>query len=171
MLRPAQDLGTDANENIKVPGHARRRNPENAAPGAACCAPTENAFLEILPMHLPEPIHLWALFAAGHGLHVMKRASLSTVSRISGTKSRAQWMRTNALNLAIRFFVNAAAFSYWIAHPDAATHVIGSIGVPMNLTFEPGHATAAMFGLSGDSLIDWAAAKVPFLQKEIPASD
>jgi hypothetical protein len=25
-----------------------------------------------------------------------------------------------------------------------------------------------MFGLSGDSLIDWAAAKVPFLQKEIP---
>jgi hypothetical protein len=26
-----------------------------------------------------------------------------------------------------------------------------------------------MFGLSGDSLVDWAAAKVPFLQKEIPA--
>ena len=39
----------------------------------------------------------------------------------------------------------------------------------MNLTLEPGHATAAMFGLSEDSLIDWAAAKVPFLQKEIPA--
>jgi len=27
----------------------------------------------------------------------------------------------------------------------------------------PGHATAAMFGLSGDSMVDWAAAKVPFL--------
>src|SRR6202453_5160415 len=26
-------------------------------------------------------------------------------------------------------------------------------------------------GLSGDSLVDWAAAKVPFLQKEIPAID
>jgi hypothetical protein len=25
-----------------------------------------------------------------------------------------------------------------------------------------------MFGLSGDSLVDWAAAKIPFLQKEIP---
>jgi hypothetical protein len=39
----------------------------------------------------------------------------------------------------------------------------------MNLTLEPGHATAAMFGLSGDSLMDWAAAKIPALQKEIPA--
>ena len=27
---------------------------------------------------------------------------------------------------------------------------------------------AAMFGLSGYSLMDWAEAKVPFLQKETP---
>jgi hypothetical protein len=27
-----------------------------------------------------------------------------------------------------------------------------------------------MFGLTGDSMVDWAAAKVPFLQKEIPAA-
>jgi hypothetical protein len=39
-----------------------------------------------------------------------------------------------------------------------------------DLTIEPGHATAAMFGLSGDSMVDWAAAKVPFLHKEIPAT-
>jgi hypothetical protein len=38
----------------------------------------------------------------------------------------------------------------------------------VNLTLEPSHATAAMFGLSGDSLMDWAAAKIPALQKEIP---
>jgi hypothetical protein len=25
-----------------------------------------------------------------------------------------------------------------------------------------------MFGLPGDILVDWAAAKIPFLQKEIP---
>jgi len=119
-------------------------------------------------MHIPEPIHLWALFAAGHGLHVLKRASLSAQSRISGTKTRVEWMRTNALALAIRLFVNAAAFSYWLAHPAAATHAMGSAGFPVNLTLEPGHATAAMFGLSGDSLMDWAAAKIPALQKEIP---
>lgn len=101
------------------------------------------------------------------GLHVWKRASLSAESRLSGTKTRIEWLRTNALNLAIRLFVNGAAFSYWIAHPDAATHLIGSAGFPVNLTLEPGHATAAMFGLSGDSMMDWAAAKVPFLQKEI----
>lgn len=116
----------------------------------------------------PEQAHFWALFAAGHGLHVLKRASLSAQSSLSGTKTRLEWLKSNALNLAIRFFVNAAAFSYWIAHPDAATHILGSVGVPLNLTLEPGHATAAMFGLSGDSLMDWAAAKVPFLQKEIP---
>ncbi len=45
----------------------------------------------------------------------------------------------------------------------------GGLGLPVNLTLEPGHATAALFGLSGDSMVDWAAAKVPFLQKEIPA--
>ncbi|MGA8142921.1 MAG: hypothetical protein WB987_03405 [Candidatus Acidiferrales bacterium] len=120
-------------------------------------------------MHLPESAHLWGLFAAGHGLHVLKRATLSAESRLSGTKTRVEWLRTNALNLAIRVFVNGAAFSYWMAHPDAATHLISSVGFPVNLTLEPGHATAAMFGLSGDSMMDWVAAKVPFLQKEIPA--
>ena len=97
-----------------------------------------------------------------------KRASLSAKSRLSGTKTRREWLRTNALALGIRLFVNAAAFSYWIAHPGAATHLFGSAGLPMNLTLEPGHATAAMFGSSGDSLMDWAAAKIPALQKEIP---
>jgi hypothetical protein len=105
---------------------------------------------------------------AGHGLHVLKRASLAAESKLSGIKTRREWMRTNALNLAIRFFVNAAAFSYGLAHPDAATHAIGSVGIPGNFTLEPGQVTAAMFGLSGDSQVDWAAAKIPFLQKEIP---
>src|SRR5579863_1456332 len=116
----------------------------------------------------PETLHLWALFAAGHGLHVLKRASLSARSPLSGTRSRLEWLRTNALNVAIRFFINAVAFSYWLAHPDVATHAIASFGIPINLTLDPGHATAALFGLSGDSMVDWAAAKVPFLQKEIP---
>jgi hypothetical protein len=119
-------------------------------------------------MHIPASASLWALFVAGHGLHVLKRASLSTASRISGTKDLREWVRTNALALTIRFFVNAATFSYWIGHPGVATHVLGSIGVPLNFTLEPGHATAALFGLSGDSMVDWATAKVPFLQKEIP---
>ncbi len=119
-------------------------------------------------MHIPESAHLWALFAAGHGLHVLKRASLSVSSKISGARSRSHWLRHNALNLAIRLFVNAAGFSYWIAHPAIATQVIHTIGIPFDLSIAPGHATAAMFGLSGDSMVDWAAAKVPFLQKEIP---
>ena len=122
-------------------------------------------------IYLPENAHLWVLFVAGHGLHVLKRASLSAQSNLSGTKSVSEWIRTNALALVIRLFVNSAAFSYWIAHPSAATHAIASAGFPVNLTLEPGHATAALFGLSGDSMMDWAAAKVPFLQKEIPAVD
>jgi hypothetical protein len=120
-------------------------------------------------MHLPESAHLWTLFASGHALHVLKRASLSAESKISGVRNRLEWLRANALALAIRFFVNAAAFSYWLAHPNAATHAMGGIGIPIDLTLEPGHATPALFGLSGDSMVDWAAAKVPFLQKEIPA--
>jgi hypothetical protein len=120
-------------------------------------------------VYLPENAHLWTLFAAGHGLHVLKRANLSSASRISGTRSSGEWLRTNALALAIRFLVNAATFSYWLAHPGVATHLLGSVGVPVNLTLEPSHATAALFGLSGDSLVDWATAKVPLLQKEIPA--
>ena len=120
------------------------------------------------PMHIPESAHFWALFVAGHGLHVLKRASLPAQSVLSDSKTRTEWLRTNAINLTIRFFINAAAFSYWLAHPDAATHAIGSLGIAANFTLDPGHATAAMFGPSGDSLADWAAAKIPFLQKEIP---
>jgi len=119
-------------------------------------------------MHLPSNAYLWALFGAGHGLHVLKRATLSAKSRLSGTKTRLEWVRTNAINLTIRLFVNAAAFSYWMAHPDAATRAIGGLGIPLNLTLEPGNATAALFGLSGNSMVDWAAARVPFLQEEIP---
>src|ERR1700734_4315421 len=122
-------------------------------------------------MHIPEAVHYWGLFLAGHGLHVLKRASLSAQSSLSGTKTRVEWIKTNAMNLTIRFFVNAAAFSYWLAHPDAATHVLSTLGLSANLTLEPGHATAAMFGLSGNSLVDWAAAKVPALQKEIPLAE
>ena len=122
-------------------------------------------------MHIPEAVHYWGLFLAGHGLHVLKRASLSAQSSLSGTKTRVEWIKTNAMNLTIRFFVNAAAFSYWLAHPDAATHVLSTLGLSANLTLEPGHATAAMFGLSGNSLVDWAAAKVPALQKEIPITE
>jgi hypothetical protein len=122
-------------------------------------------------MQIPESAHLWALFIGGHGLHVIKRASLSAESHLSGTKTRIECMRTDVLGLVIRLFVNAAAFSYWLAHPAAATHAISSMGIAANFTLEPGHATEAMFGLSGDSLVDWAAAKVPFLQKEIPAID
>jgi len=122
-------------------------------------------------MHIPESAHFWGLFVGGHALHVMKRAGLSVQSSISGTKSRMEWVRTNAMNLVIRFFVNAAAFSYWLAHPDAATHLLNTLGLGANFTLEPGHATAAMFGLSGNSLVDWAAAKVPALQKEIPLAD
>jgi hypothetical protein len=48
---------------------------------------------------------------------------------------------------------------------------MNSVGVPANFTLEPGHATAAMFALSGDSLVDWATAKIPLLQKEIPVID
>jgi hypothetical protein len=118
--------------------------------------------------YLTENAHLWMLFLAGHGLHVVKRASLSAKSPLSGIDTRLGWLRAHALNLGIRLFVNAAAFSYWIAHPAIATHAISAMGLPVNLTLEPGHAAAAMFGLTGDSMVDWAAAKVPFLQKEIP---
>lgn len=124
----------------------------------------------MMSLHVSENAHLWALFAAGHGLHVLKRASLSTASRISGTKSRRQWLRVNGLTLAIRFFVNAATFAYWLSHPAVGTHVLGVMRIPVNLTLEPGTATAALFGLSGDSMVDWATAKIPFLQKEIPAA-
>jgi hypothetical protein len=120
-------------------------------------------------MHVPENAHLWGLFLGGHALHVFKRASLSAQSKLSGTKTSSEWIQTNALNLAIRLFMNGAAFSYWLAHPGAATHALSGVGLPVDLTLEPSHATAALFGLSGDSMIDWAAAKVPFLQKEIPA--
>jgi hypothetical protein len=119
-------------------------------------------------MHIPESVHLWALFGMGQGLHVLKRSSLSAKSGLSGTKTRMEWLKTNVMNLMVRAFVNAAAFSYWISHPGIATHIAGSLGVPVDLTLEPGHATAAMFGLCGDSMVDWAAAKVPFLQKEVP---
>jgi hypothetical protein len=53
---------------------------------------------------------------------------------------------------------------------NPGTLTSSTLGIAANYTPKPGHQTAAMFGLSGDSPVDWAA-KVPFLQKEIPALD
>jgi hypothetical protein len=56
--------------------------------------------------------------------------------------------------LTIRFFVHAAAFSYWLAHPDAATHAIGSVGIPGKFTLEPEHTTPhGGLGSCEDSLL------------------
>jgi hypothetical protein len=61
-------------------------------------------------MHLPESARYGALFLAGHGLHVLNRASLSTQLVLSGTKTRSEWVRANLFNLTIRFFVHARLF-------------------------------------------------------------
>jgi len=111
---------------------------------------------------------LWLLFLLGHALHVLKRASLSKPSPLSGTRTHLDWLRANAVNLAIRLLVNAAAFSYWIAHPQIGARLASAFGIPLDLSLAPSPAAAAMFGLAGDTLVDWAVAKVPALQKEIP---
>jgi hypothetical protein len=111
---------------------------------------------------------LWLLFLLGHTLHVLKRASLSKQSALSGTRTRLDWLRANAVNLAIRLLVNGVAFSYWITHPQVGVRFASAFGIPLDLSLAPSPAAAAMFGLAGDTLVDWAAAKVPALQKEIP---
>src|SRR5262249_15635912 len=50
---------------------------------------------DIFP-HVSESAQCWTLFLAGYALHVLKRASLSAQSKLSGTRSRVEWMRTNA---------------------------------------------------------------------------
>ena len=47
---------------------------------------------------------------------------------------------------------------------EAAFYLVHELGAWALGILIAGHATAALFGLSGDNLVDWAAAKVPFLQ-------
>jgi hypothetical protein len=56
----------------------------------------------------------------------------------------------------------AAAFS----HIPTLRRAMGSVGIPANFTLEPEHATAAIFGLSVDSLVDWADARFHFCRKK-----
>jgi hypothetical protein len=105
-LTQTQSSGTDTFAYICV------GNPNQRGCDERLTVPLIGHFPHVEPMHIPEPAHYWALFVAGHGLHVLKRASLSAQSVLSSTKTRSEWVRTNALNLTIRFFVNAEAFSY-----------------------------------------------------------
>lgn len=54
--------------------------------------------------------HAHKCSSRGTGLHVLKRASLSAQPSISVTKSRMEWLRTNAINLGIRFLCTRRRF-------------------------------------------------------------
>ena len=92
------------------------------------------------------------------------REPLGQIAPLRNKNARGMAAHQRA-DVAIRLFVNAAGFSYWLAHPRRHQAVHTSASRSTSRSSQP--RQRRMFG-SGDSMVDWAAAKVPFLQKEIP---
>jgi hypothetical protein len=104
---------------------------------------------------------LWLLFLVGESLHWLKRSDVS-----AGT--RCNYFSANWRAILVRTFLGAAAFSYWLGHPDAITRALHMAHLNWEFTLLPDHATSSLFGFLADSGLDWLGAKVPIFRGEIP---
>lgn len=109
---------------------------------------------------------LGALFAVGMLLHVLKRANYAVMGK--RFDSMRAWFQFYWVNLLIRSFFQILIFLAAATEPDFLRSLMLKFGMTMAIELPVTLLTAPAFGYFGDSVLDWATSKVPFLQKEIP---
>lgn len=114
---------------------------------------------------------LWLFYCAGQTISILGRASSSASSQFTPWNSVREYIKWHWPALAFRVFACTMGFLLWwnnTAFFDAlVSHQIGmTIGIEKSIPLTT--ATAGIYGLLSDVLLDWACAKIPFLKGEIP---
>jgi hypothetical protein len=114
---------------------------------------------------------LWLLYAIGQAISILGRASASASSQFTPWNSVREYIKWHWPALVFRVFACAMGFLLWwtnVAFFDALlSNSLGvTIGLQKSIPLTP--ATAGIYGLLSDVLLDWACAKMPFLKGRIP---
>ena len=117
------------------------------------------------------PWLLWLLYFAGQAISILGRASVSASSQFTPWNSVREYTKWHWPALAFRLFACTMGFLLWwnnTAFFDAlVSHELGvNVGIQKSIPLTP--ATAGIYGLLSDVLLDWACAKIPFLKGWVP---
>ena len=117
------------------------------------------------------PWLLWLLYFAGQAISILGRASASASSQFTPWNSVREYTKWHWPALAFRLFACTMGFLLWwnnTAFFDGlVSHQLGvNVGIEKSIPLTP--ATAGIYGLLSDVLLDWACAKIPFLKGRIP---
>jgi hypothetical protein len=114
---------------------------------------------------------LWLLYFVGQAISVLGRASSSASSQFTPWNSVREYIKWHWPALVFRVFACTMGFLLWwgnTAFFDALlSNSLGvTLGLQKSIPLTP--ATAGIYGLLSDVLLDWASAKIPFLKGQIP---
>ena len=114
---------------------------------------------------------LWLLYLIGQAISILGRASASASSQFAPWNSVREYIKWHWLALVFRVFACTMGFLLWWSNTaffDAlVSHQLGvNVGIEKSIPLTP--ATAGIYGLLSDVLLDWACARIPFLKGKIP---
>ena len=114
---------------------------------------------------------LWLLYFAGQAISTLGRASASASSQFTPWNSVREYLKWHWPALIFRLFACTMGFLLWwnnVAFFEAlmSSQLGVTVGIQKSIPLTP--ATAGIYGLLSDVLLDWACAKIPFLKGRIP---
>jgi len=117
------------------------------------------------------PWFLWLLYYAGQAISILGRASASASSQFTPWNSVREYIKWHWPALAFRLFACTMGFLLWWNNTAFFDVLVSNqfgvnVGLQKSIPLTP--ATAGIYGLLSDVLLDWACAKIPFLKGRIP---
>jgi len=114
---------------------------------------------------------LWLLYFVGQAISILGRASTSASSQFTPWNSVREYIKWHWPALVFHLFACTMGFLLWwnnTAFFEAlVNNLLGvNLGIQKSIPLTP--ATAGIYGLLSDVLLDWACAKIPFLAGKIP---
>lgn len=96
-------------------------------------------------------------------MHFLLQAKASVSSQSNGLKTIGQWLALSWPIAAVRLFLCAMAFGFWLDTPDAFTKLLtAATGGTLTHPLPFNHETIALFGYVADSLLDKAVSILGF---------
>ena len=114
---------------------------------------------------------LWLLYVIGQAISILGRASASASAQFTPWNTVREYMKWHWPALLFRVFACTMGFLLWWNNTAFCEALIGrvlgvNVGIQKSVPLTP--ATAGIYGLMSDVLLDWACAKIPFLKGRIP---
>jgi len=114
---------------------------------------------------------LWLLYLVGQAISILGRASTSASSQFTPWNSVREYVKWHWPALVFHVFACTMGFLLWWNNEAFFEALLSNqlgvnLGIQKSIPLTP--ATAGIYGLLSDVLLDWACAKVPFLNGRIP---